>query len=68
MPSLRNWGSGINVCCKCMYMICVCDNMPSLQLSILVHPDKNDSDRDRAQLAFDGTVRFSVTIHSCDNI
>ena len=25
-----------------------------LQLSILVHPDKNPNDKDRAQVAFDG--------------
>ena len=28
----------------------------ALQLSILVHPDKNDSEKERAQLAFDGRL------------
>lgn len=35
---------------------CVC--ISTLQLSILVHPDKNESDRDRAQLAFDGIYMY----------
>ena len=30
----------------------------SLQLSFLVHPDKNLDDRDRAQVAFDGTYMY----------
>ena len=34
----------------------------SLQLSILVHPDKNESDRERAQLAFDGMPQSDTAL------
>ena len=37
--------------CMCMHLMCTND----FQLSILVHPDKNESDRERAQFAFEGT-------------
>ena len=36
----------------------------SLQLSFLVHPDKNLDDRDRAQVAFDGTYMYITIIHT----
>ena len=40
-----------------------------LQLSILVHPDKNESDRERAQLAFDGMLHLNTAVKtSCNGV
>ena len=46
-----------NVHCTLHHMLCnAVVTFNPLQLSILVHPDKNDTEKERAQLAFDGRL------------